>query len=94
MVTQLCKSKGEVYMKPKFKTTVDAVCHFCNTSLKNPLIRGSPIPFLIIESHKIIWPFHASREIENKISRSRKSQNSNSRGRKIDLHQKSRIMEK
>ena len=35
------------------------------------------MPFLITESRKIIWPFHASREIQNKISRSRKSQNSN-----------------
>ena len=32
--------------------------------------------------------------IQNKISRSRKSENSNSRGRKIDLYQESRIMEK
>ena len=47
---------------------------------------GSSIPFLITESRKIILPFHASQEIENKISCSRKSQNSNSRERKIDLH--------
>ena len=47
------------------------------------LDKGTPVPFLITESRKIIWPFHASREIQNKISRSRKSQNSNSRGRKI-----------
>ena len=25
--------------------------------------KGSPIPFLITESRKIIWPFHVSREI-------------------------------
>ena len=37
---------------------------------------------------------HASREIQNKISRSRKSPNSNSRGRKMDLYQESRITEK
>ena len=33
-------------------------------------------------------------EIQNKISRSRKSQNSNSRGRKMDLYQESQITEK
>ena len=52
------------------------------------------IPFLITESRKIIWPFHASREIQNKISRSRKSQISNSHGRKMDLYKESRITEK
>ena len=52
------------------------------------------IPFLITELHKIIWPFHASRETQNKISRSQKSQSSNSLGRKLDLHQESRITEK
>ena len=46
--------------------------------------KGSPIPFLITESRKIIWSFHASREIQNQISRSRKSQNSNSRGGKLE----------
>ena len=27
--------------------------------------KGSPIPFLITESRKIIWPFHSSREIDH-----------------------------
>ena len=35
-----------------------------------PLYEGSPISFLITESHKIIWSFHASQEIQNKISHS------------------------
>ena len=53
--------------------------------------KGSPIPFLITESRKIIWPFHASWEIQNKISHSRKSQNPNSREHNVDLYQESRI---
>ena len=56
--------------------------------------KGSPIPFLITESRKIILPFHASQEIQNKISHSWKSQNLNSRGRKIGLQQESQITEK
>ena len=32
------------------------------------------MPFLITESRKIIWPFHALRKIQNKISRSRKNE--------------------
>ena len=42
------------------------------------LYGGSPIPFLITESLKIIWYFHTSRQIQNKISHSRISQNLNS----------------
>ena len=44
------------------------------------------VPYTLSDnrSRKIIWPFHTSQEIENKISCSRKSQNLNSRGRKID----------
>ena len=54
------------------------------------LYGGSPIPFLITESLKIIWHFHTSREVQNKISRSRISQNSNSHLRKIGLYHESR----
>ena len=62
--------------------------------MNNSYERGPLIPFLITESRKIILRFHASREIQNKISRWRKSQNSNSRGRKIGLYQELRITEK
>ena len=54
------------------------------------MLEGPPIPFLITESHKITWLFHTSWKIQNKISHSQESQNSNSRGHKLDLYQESR----
>ena len=80
------------YLKKSFQYRGSRLCNPLPYDLRD-LNKGSPIPFPITESRKIIWPFHASRGIQNKISRSRKSQNSNSRGHKLDLYQESRITE-